>query len=155
MAEVRGLLFLHAARERDRCRTGLGPSQRFALLPPGQIDPLPPAMPEWELEQKLLSLAAQNTTVKTCNSFLGGGAYEHYIPAVIDAIVSRGEFLTSYTPYQPEISQGLLQALSEYQLLQTLGHIRLGLSYGLYMLGCNKHHNSLLLRCMFLTLFFF
>jgi glycine dehydrogenase subunit 1 len=63
----------------------------------------------------MLGLSQRNASVKTHNSFLGGGAYEHYIPAVIDTIANRGEFLTSYTPYQPEISQGLLQALAEYQ----------------------------------------
>ncbi len=76
---------------------------------------VPDALPEWELERHMQALAAKNATVKTHNSFLGGGAYDHYIPAVVDALVSRGEFLTSYTPYQPEISQGLLQALHEYQ----------------------------------------
>ena len=63
----------------------------------------------------MYELSARNSTVKTHESYLGGGAYEHYIPAVVDAITNRGEFLTSYTPYQPEISQGLLQALFEYQ----------------------------------------
>lgn len=77
---------------------------------------LPLPLSEWSLERKLRELADQNATVKTHCSFLGGGAYEHYIPTVIDALVSRGEFLTSYTPYQPEISQGLLQSLFEYQL---------------------------------------
>jgi glycine dehydrogenase subunit 1 len=76
---------------------------------------LPAALAEWELERWMHTLAGKNATVKTHNSFLGGGAYDHHIPSVIDALVSRGEFLTSYTPYQPEISQGLLQALAEYQ----------------------------------------
>jgi glycine dehydrogenase subunit 1 len=76
---------------------------------------LPPAMPEWALERHMRRLAESNADVKTYSSFLGGGAYEHYRPAVIEALVSRGEFLTSYTPYQPEMSQGLLQALFEYQ----------------------------------------
>ena len=94
-------------------------AELFAAIPPGvrlkrPLD-LPAAIPEWQLLRHMESLAAKNATVKTHNSFLGGGAYEHYIPAVIDVIVSRGEFLTSYTPYQPEISQGLLQALAEYQ----------------------------------------
>lgn len=91
----------------------------FAAVPPSlrlsrPLD-LPPAHTEWELERVMRALAQKNATVKTHNSFLGGGAYEHYIPAVIDAVAGRGEFLTSYTPYQPEISQGLLQALAEYQ----------------------------------------
>ncbi|MGE0754734.1 MAG: aminomethyl-transferring glycine dehydrogenase subunit GcvPA [Alphaproteobacteria bacterium] len=91
----------------------------FAAIPGGlrlakPLD-LPAPMSEWELTRHMEELAAQNATVKTHNSFLGGGAYDHYIPAVVDSIASRGEFLTSYTPYQPEISQGLLQTLHEYQ----------------------------------------
>ena len=78
---------------------------------------IPPALTEWELMRDVRSMAGKNSTVLTHSSFLGGGAYEHYIPAVVDAIVSRGEFLTAYTPYQPEMSQGLLQALFEFQVL--------------------------------------
>lgn len=78
---------------------------------------LPPALSEWELMRDVRAMAAKNSTVLTHSSFLGGGAYEHYIPAVVDAMVSRGEFLTAYTPYQPEMSQGLLQALFEFQVL--------------------------------------
>lgn len=78
---------------------------------------LPPALSEWELMRDVRAMAAMNRTVLTHSSFLGSGAYEHYIPAVVDAIVSRGEFLTAYTPYQPEMSQGLLQALFEFQTL--------------------------------------
>jgi glycine dehydrogenase subunit 1 len=78
---------------------------------------LPAPLSEWELMSDVRAMADQNATVQTHSSFLGGGAYEHYIPAVVDAIVSRGEFLTAYTPYQPEMSQGLLQALFEFQVL--------------------------------------
>ena len=78
---------------------------------------LPAALSEWELMRDVRAMAAMNSSVLTHSSFLGGGAYEHYIPAVVDAIVSRGEFLTAYTPYQPEMSQGLLQALFEFQIL--------------------------------------
>jgi glycine dehydrogenase subunit 1 len=78
---------------------------------------LPRPMTEWELRKELQRLADMNRSTRTHLSFLGGGAYEHYIPAVVDAICSRGEFLTAYTPYQPEMSQGLLQVLYEYQQL--------------------------------------
>lgn len=76
---------------------------------------IPNPLPEWQLEAQIRALAAKNSTVLDYDSYLGGGAYQHYIPAVCDAIVSRGEFLTAYTPYQPEMSQGLLQALFEFQ----------------------------------------
>ena len=78
---------------------------------------IPPALSEWELMRDVMAMAGMNQTVLTHSNFLGSGAYEHYIPAVVDAIVSRGEFLTAYTPYQPEMSQGLLQALFEFQVL--------------------------------------
>ncbi|MDD2177156.1 aminomethyl-transferring glycine dehydrogenase subunit GcvPA [Acidovorax sp. D2M1] len=78
---------------------------------------LPSALSEWELMRDMRAMADMNATVLTHSSFLGCGAYEHYIPAVVDAMVSRGEFLTAYTPYQPEMSQGLLQALFEFQVL--------------------------------------
>lgn len=78
---------------------------------------LPAPLSEWELLRDVRALAALNASTLTHSSFLGGGAYEHYIPAVVDAIAARGEFLTAYTPYQPEMSQGLLQALYEFQLL--------------------------------------
>lgn len=78
---------------------------------------LPPALNEWQLMRDVRAMADMNASTLTHTSFLGGGAYEHYIPAVVDAIVSRGEFLTAYTPYQPEMSQGLLQALFEFQTL--------------------------------------
>jgi glycine dehydrogenase subunit 1 len=78
---------------------------------------LPPVLNEWQLMRDVRAMADMNASTLTHASFLGGGAYEHYIPAVVDAIVSRGEFLTAYTPYQPEMSQGLLQALFEFQTL--------------------------------------
>jgi glycine dehydrogenase subunit 1 len=78
---------------------------------------LPAALSEWELQRDVHAMAALNGTSHTHACFLGAGAYDHYIPAVVDAIVSRGEFLTAYTPYQPEMSQGLLQALFEFQVL--------------------------------------
>jgi glycine dehydrogenase subunit 1 len=78
---------------------------------------LPPALSEWELQRDVRAMAAMNSSAATHACFLGAGAYDHYIPAVVDAICSRGEFLTAYTPYQPEMSQGLLQALFEFQTL--------------------------------------
>lgn len=74
---------------------------------------LPPAKSELELRHYLQHLAQKNAT--NLISFLGGGFYDHYIPAAVDSIISRSEFYTAYTPYQPEISQGVLQAIYEYQ----------------------------------------
>lgn len=76
---------------------------------------LPPPLTELELEQQVRELGAKNHSGRVC--FLGGGAYDHFIPAVVDEITSRGEFYTAYTPYQPEASQGSLQAFFEYQSL--------------------------------------
>ena len=78
---------------------------------------LPAAKSESEQLAFLRELAQKNTTISCCDSFLGGGAYNHFIPAVIDQLVSRSEFYTAYTPYQPEISQGTLQAIFEFQTL--------------------------------------
>jgi len=78
---------------------------------------LPPAMAEMELTRHLQSLAARNASAESHVCFLGGGAYDHFIPAVVDAIAGRGEFYTAYTPYQAEASQGTLQAIFEYQTL--------------------------------------
>ncbi len=72
---------------------------------------------ETELLREFKVLAAANATPETHKSFLGGGAYNHFIPAVIDQLISRSEFYTAYTPYQPEISQGTLQAVFEFQTL--------------------------------------
>jgi len=78
---------------------------------------LPPAAAESELLRELGRLADRNATAGNQISFLGGGAYNHFIPAVVDHLISRSEFYTAYTPYQPEISQGTLQAIFEYQTL--------------------------------------
>jgi len=78
---------------------------------------IPDAMSELELTQHMSRLAEKNTHVQNSICFLGGGSYVHFIPAVVDALASRGEFYTSYTPYQPEVSQGNLQAMFEYQTL--------------------------------------
>src|SRR5512144_3064124 len=79
---------------------------------------LPPAMTEMEAAAELSDIAASNENVRgDLISFLGAGAYNHYIPSVVDHILRRGEFYTAYTPYQPEISQGTLQGIFEYQSL--------------------------------------
>lgn len=78
----------------------------------GAID-LPDGLSEDEVVRRMAGYAARNDAGLVC--FAGGGAYDHYVPAVVPAILSRGELYTSYTPYQPEVSQGVLQALFEYQ----------------------------------------
>jgi glycine dehydrogenase subunit 1 len=84
-----------------------------ADLRPREPADLPPGRSEDEVLAHLADLAARNDTAAVC--FAGGGAYDHYVPAVVGAVLSRGELLTAYTPYQPEMSQGMLQALFEYQ----------------------------------------
>jgi glycine dehydrogenase subunit 1 len=78
---------------------------------------IPHGMSEMETRRHLEGLLGKNLSTRDLLSFLGAGVWPHHVPAAIDAIVSRGEFLTSYTPYQPEISQGMLQAMFEYQTL--------------------------------------
>ena len=76
---------------------------------------LPDHMSELEVERALGRMAAKNLPAGSVPSFLGAGAYRHHVPAAVDHLIQRGEFLTSYTPYQPEISQGTLQYLFEFQ----------------------------------------
>ncbi len=91
----------------------------FEQVPPGvrlgrELD-VPPALGEAELARHVEELAARNVHTGAELSFLGAGIYDHYVPSVVDVVLSRGEFLTAYTPYQPEMSQGVLQAIFEYQ----------------------------------------
>ena len=72
-----------------------------------------------ELTQHMTALAAKNEHAGSKVCFLGGGSYDHFIPAVVDELAGRGEFYTSYTPYQAEVSQGNLQVVFEYQTLIT------------------------------------
>jgi len=111
----------HTATDRERMLGALGLDSIDGLfddIPAAMrasgLD-LPAALDELSLARHLETLAARNQPGLT--SFLGAGAYRHHIPATVDAILSRGEFYTAYTPYQPEISQGTLQTIYEYQSL--------------------------------------
>ncbi|MGH7031037.1 MAG: aminomethyl-transferring glycine dehydrogenase subunit GcvPA [Stellaceae bacterium] len=91
----------------------------YAEVPPaarldGLLD-LPRAMGEIEVERTITRLAAGNLAAGSAPFFVGGGAYRHHVPAAVDHLIQRGEFLTSYTPYQPEVAQGTLQYLFEFQ----------------------------------------
>ncbi|HEX4609485.1 MAG TPA: aminomethyl-transferring glycine dehydrogenase subunit GcvPA [Urbifossiella sp.] len=93
----------------------------FAPIPPDlRLDrplDIPPALAEQELTAHIQRLAAKNRPAGDLVCFLGGGAYDHFIPAVVDAVAGRSEFYTAYTPYQAEASQGTLQAVFEFQTL--------------------------------------
>jgi len=78
---------------------------------------LPPALAESEVLTHLTELASNNKHFHNCVSFMGAGVYDHFIPSVIKHVTGRSEFYTSYTPYQPEVSQGVLQAIFEYQTM--------------------------------------
>lgn len=113
----------HTDRERTEMLAAVGvktleelfeavPAQfRFPLLN------LPPALSEMEAIAQMQELSQANESVRDLVCFLGAGAYNHYVPAAVDHLLRRGEFFTAYTPYQPEISQGTLQAVFEFQSL--------------------------------------
>jgi glycine dehydrogenase subunit 1 len=109
-------------RDREEMLAAIGVSsveELFRDIPAGvrfdrELD-LPPALGEQELSRHLEELAARNVDTSSELSFLGAGIYDHYVPAIVDAVLQRGELLTAYTPYQPEMSQGVLQAIFEYQ----------------------------------------
>jgi glycine dehydrogenase subunit 1 len=98
----------------DRLFDGIPKDMRL-----GRALDLPPAMGELELTSYLSQLASRNRPAGKTVCFLGGGSYDHFVPAAVDQLAGRGEFYTSYTPYQPEVSQGNLQAMFEYQTLIT------------------------------------
>ena len=110
-----------ADRERMRGVIGISSTaELFADVPKEHQFPrldLPPAVSEQEILSELDSLSRLNVPASQVPSFLGAGAYHHFIPAVVDAMISRSEFATAYTPYQPEVSQGTLQAIFEYQTM--------------------------------------
>src|SRR5829696_3788109 len=91
----------------------------FADVPPAarhrELLDLPRAMGELEVERRLGAMAAKNVSAGSVPFFIGAGSYRHHIPASVDHLIQRSEFLTSYTPYQPEIAQGTLQYLFEFQ----------------------------------------
>jgi glycine dehydrogenase subunit 1 len=114
------LALTRADRERMLGRVGVASiDELFRDIPAGvRLDralALEPALTEQEIAAHLAELAAKNVPTGQELSFLGAGVYDHYVPAIVDALLSRGEFLTAYTPYQPEMSQGVLQAIFEYQ----------------------------------------
>lgn len=82
----------------------------------GELD-LPPQLSELEAVRLLRTLSNKNRNINQAACFIGGGAYDHYVPSAVDHIISRSEFYTAYTPYQPEVSQGTLQVAFEYQSL--------------------------------------
>jgi glycine dehydrogenase subunit 1 len=106
--------------DREEMLAAIGVSsidELFRDIPPGvrygrELD-IAAALTEPELQRHMEDLARKNVVDEVC--FLGAGIYDHYVPAVVDAVLQRGEFLTAYTPYQPEMSQGVLQAIFEYQ----------------------------------------
>lgn len=109
------------AGDRQRILQFLGlksPEELFAAIPQevriGEL-PLPLGMAEEEVRRVFREWAAANVTAEEKASFLGAGIYRHVVPAVMDAVLSRAEFFTAYTPYQPEVSQGTLQAIFEFQ----------------------------------------
>ena len=115
---------LNTADDREAMLARIGAAtveDLFAPVPPalrlGRPLDVPPPLAEMELTRHLARLAARNRSAADAACFLGGGAYDHFIPAVVDAVAGRGEFYTAYTPYQAEASQGTLQAVFEYQTL--------------------------------------
>lgn len=113
----------HTPAERDEMLKVIGAAsleELFSDVPSAYRFPklnLPAGLTEMEAFGELEEISAANENARDLISFLGAGAYYHYTPAVVDAIIRRGEFLTAYTPYQPEVSQGTLQAIFEYQSL--------------------------------------
>lgn len=110
----------HQDREEMLKTIGVSDIQRLFKAIPDQVVlgrklNIPEGLSELELMRQIKEKAAKNTSLDEVISFLGAGAYDHYIPSIIDHLISRSEFYTAYTPYQAELSQGTLQAIYEYQ----------------------------------------
>ena len=94
---------------------------------------LPSHLGEMQVERDMMALAAKNVGASSVPSFLGAGAYRHHVPATVDYIIQRGEFLTAYTPYQPEIAQGTLDRKST-----RLNSSHITISYAVFCLKKKK-----------------
>src|SRR5215831_2989393 len=108
--EQRAMLDVIGACSLDDLLAGVPPKARLAR--PLHVAP---ALAETDLVRHLREMAARNADAEAYTCFLGGGVYDHYVPSAINHLISRGEFLTAYTPYQPEASQGTLRTIFEYQ----------------------------------------
>ncbi len=112
----------HTADETQRMLSAVGlnnPSELFHMIPSAFLDPeieIPTPVTEMEIVEEM-EKAAQKNEGGSMVSFLGGGAYDHFVPRTVNALISRGDFYTAYTPYQAEASQGTLQAIYEFQTL--------------------------------------
>ena len=113
----------NTAAEQDELLAAIGLrsiDDLFADIPDAYRNPpleLPAPLSELEIQRELGELAARNRPLSAGPSFLGAGSYHHFIPSIVKAIMTRGEFLTAYTPYQPEVSQGTLQVIFEFQTM--------------------------------------
>ena len=115
-ADRREMLARIGVRSVDELFKDVPPSARLGAKVAG----LPDHQGELEIERAFQSLAARSVSPASAPFFIGAGAYRHHVPATVDYLIQRGEFLTSYTPYQPEITQGTLQYLFEFQTQVTL-----------------------------------
>ena len=113
----------HTPADRDAMLAAIGADRMddlFSAIPAGVRCPelqLPPRLTEMEAAARLGELAGRNVYPKDGETFLGAGSYHHYVPATVGQILARGEFYTAYTPYQPEVSQGTLQVIYEFQTM--------------------------------------
>ena len=109
--------------EQDHLLAAVGLSsvdELFSDIPDDYRNPplrLPDPMSELEIQRELGAMAGRNRPLSSGPSFLGAGSYYHFIPSIVKAVMTRGEFLTAYTPYQPEVSQGTLQVIFEFQTM--------------------------------------